>query len=169
MGGRVGDVLASKYKLEELLGTGGMGHVYRATNARAGRQVAIKVLRPEHAQDQGIVDRFLREAMAANRVRHPNVVDVLDVDKDEDGTPFIVQELLTGEDLSKYIRRRGGKLRVEEIEAYYLPVVDASRRHMRTGSCTGTSSRRTSSSPTRGIAACRSSSTSGSRRCASRT
>ena len=109
MADRSGETIASKYRLEALLGSGGMGHVYRATNMRAGRAVAIKILRPEHATNPTIVERFLREAMAANLVRHPNVVDVIDVDKDEEGAPFIVQELLAGEDLSKYVERRGGR------------------------------------------------------------
>ncbi|MFO0735088.1 MAG: serine/threonine-protein kinase [Labilithrix sp.] len=122
---RVGDVVASKYRLEELLGSGGMGHVYRALNVRAGRVVAIKILRSEHATNAAIVDRFLREALAANLVRHPNVVDVLDVDKDDDGSPYIVQELLTGEDLEKYVRSRGGRLNLAEVEELVLPVVDA--------------------------------------------
>jgi len=122
---RVGDVLASKYRLEELLGSGGMGHVYRAINEDVGRSVAIKVLRSEHATNAPIVERFLREARAANLVRHPNVVDVLDVGRDGEGSSFIVQELLRGEDLSKYVDRRGGKLTLEEIEDIFLPVVDA--------------------------------------------
>ena len=125
MGTRVGDVLASKYRLEELLGSGGMGHVYRAVNVEIERAVAIKVLRSEHATNAPIVERFLREARAANLVRHPNVVDVVDIGRDGDGSPFIVQELLKGEDLSKYIERRGGQLTIAEIEEYLLPVVDA--------------------------------------------
>jgi serine/threonine-protein kinase len=118
-------VLASKYRLEELLGSGGMGHVYRAVNVEIDRAVAIKVLRAEHATNPTIVERFLREARAANLVRHPNVVDVVDIGRDADGSPFIVQELLTGEDFSKYVERRGGKLTLEEIAEYLLPVIDA--------------------------------------------
>jgi serine/threonine protein kinase len=102
-----------------------MGHVYRAVNEDVGRTVAIKVLRSEHATNAPIVERFLREARAANLVRHPNVVDVLDVGRDGDGSPFIVQELLRGEDLSKYVERQGGKLTLEEIEDILLPVIDA--------------------------------------------
>jgi serine/threonine-protein kinase len=122
---RVGDVVAQKYRIEELLGSGGMGHVYRAVNVRAGRAVAIKILRSEHITNSTVVDRFLREAMAANLVRHPNVVDVLDVDKDGDGAPFIVQELLNGVDLERYMRDRGGKLDLGEIEDLLLPIIDA--------------------------------------------
>jgi serine/threonine-protein kinase len=124
-GNRVGDVLASKYRLEELLGSGGMGHVYRAVNVEIERAVAIKVLRSEHATNAPLVERFLREARAANLVRHPNVVDVVDIGRDVDGSPFIVQELLEGEDLSKFVARRGGKLTIDEVQELLLPVVDA--------------------------------------------
>jgi eukaryotic-like serine/threonine-protein kinase len=121
----VGDVLAAKYRLEGLLGSGGMGQVYRAVNEDVGRRVAIKILRTEHATNAPIVERFLREARAANLVRHPNVVDVLDVGRSEDGSPFIVQELLEGEDLLKYAQDRGGKLTVAQFEAYVVPVIEA--------------------------------------------
>lgn len=122
---RVGEVLASKYRLEALLGSGGMGHVYRAVNEHVGRAVAIKVLRSEHAQNGQVVERFLREARAANLVRHPNVVDVLDIGKEDGGAPFIVQELLDGEDLAHFVERRGGKLPLEEVCDLLLPVIDA--------------------------------------------
>ncbi len=121
---RAGQVLASKYRLEELLGSGGMGHVYRATNELVGRPVAIKLLRPEHAANEQVVERFLREARAANLVRHPNVVDVLDIGKDEGGSPFIVQELLKGQDLAHYAQERG-RLSLDEVVDLICPVIDA--------------------------------------------
>src|SRR5687767_4054343 len=102
-----------------------MGDVYRATNELVGRTVAIKVLRNEHAANPVIVERFLREARAAYLVRHPNVVDVVDIGKHDDGTPFIVQELLDGEDLAHYARRRGGMLGLEEVVDLLCPVIDA--------------------------------------------
>ena len=122
---RLGDMLASKYRLEQLLGSGGMGHVYRATNEDIGRAVAIKVLRTEHATNPQYVERFLREARAANLVRHPNVVDVLDIGRDADGSPFIVQELLDGRDLLAYVQDCGGTLTFAEVVEYVLPVVEA--------------------------------------------
>src|SRR5690242_19233142 len=106
--GRVGQTIARKYKLEQLLGEGGVGIVYRAHNTLLGRDVAIKVLRPESAQNEELVGRFMREARAANLVRHPNVVDVLDVGIDDDGLPYIVQELLKGEDLAQLLERTEG-------------------------------------------------------------
>src|SRR5688572_4647305 len=123
--GRVGEVLASKYRLEELLGSGGMGEVYRAVNELVGRRVAIKILKTEHARNDEIVQRFLREAKTANLIRHPNVVDVLDIGTDEKGTPFIVQELLTGVDLSKHVSAQGGRLSLEETVDLLAPIIDA--------------------------------------------
>jgi serine/threonine-protein kinase len=120
----VGDVLAAKYRIEALLGTGGMGDVYRATNVLLQREVAIKLLHLKHAEDTNLVDRFLREARVANVVRHPNVVDVLDIDKDTDGAPFIVQELLHGEDLAKYLREHG-RLTLDEIRTLVVPIIEA--------------------------------------------
>ena len=121
---RAGQVLAAKYRLDALLGAGGMGEVYRATNELVGRPVAIKLLRPEHATNEEVVARFMREAVTANLVRHPNVVDVLDVGKDADGTPFIVQELLRGQDLASYVEQRG-RLSLEEVVDLLCPVIDA--------------------------------------------
>src|ERR1700728_83204 len=122
---REGEVLAGKYRLDGLLGAGGMGEVYRAENLGIGRSVAIKVLREEHGESAEVVMRFLREARAANIVRHPNVVDVLDVGQAEDGSPFIVQELLEGEDLAHYVHAQGGKLPPETAIRLLIPAIDA--------------------------------------------
>jgi serine/threonine protein kinase len=122
---RVGDVLADKYFLEELLGSGAMGDVYRARNALIGRTVAIKVLKQHHAQDREIVRGFIREARAANIVRHPNVVDVLDIGQDDGGIPFIVQECLEGEDLARHLATHGGRMSLPLVFELLIPVVDA--------------------------------------------
>lgn len=122
---REGEVLAEKYQLEALLGSGGMGDVYRARNTLIGRTVAIKVLRAEHLKNTEIVDRFLREARAANLVRHPHVVDVLDIGKDAGGAPFIVQEFLEGTALSEHVAAHGGRLPPDEAIKLLLPVIDA--------------------------------------------
>ncbi|MBX3200846.1 MAG: serine/threonine protein kinase, partial [Labilithrix sp.] len=124
-GQRKGDFLAGKYLLEDCLGIGGMGEVYRATNVSLGRKVAIKLLSPEFVHIEEDVLRFLREARAAAAVRHANVVDVLDVARDDDGTPFIVQELLAGEDLERYLTTRDGRLGWEEALEIMIPVADA--------------------------------------------
>ncbi len=124
-GERSGEFLGGKYLLEACLGIGGMGEVYRATNVSLGRKVAIKVLAHDMVDNEDDVMRFLREARAAAAVRHPNVVDVLDVARDDDGTPFIVQELLSGEDLEHYVRSRGGRLSAEEALEILIPVAEA--------------------------------------------
>jgi serine/threonine protein kinase len=121
---RQGETLCGKYRLDALLGQGGMGEVYRARNVLVGRDVAIKLLRREHAQNPIIVQRFMREATAANLVRHPNAVDIQDIDTDQHGTPFIVQELLTGEDLGRHLRR-GAVLSVAETIGLLVPILDA--------------------------------------------
>jgi serine/threonine-protein kinase len=122
---REGELLGAKYVLVQMLGAGGMGEVWRAMHVDMGREVAVKVLREEHAENAEIAERFLREARTANLVRHPNVVDVLDVGRDDRGAPFLVQELLDGEDLARHIAGQGGRLALEPALAILLPVVDA--------------------------------------------
>jgi serine/threonine protein kinase len=73
-----GEVLDDKYRIEKLLGQGGMGAVYRATHLGTKRTVAIKVIHPQFSNNGEFVERFRREAEAAGRLRHPNVVDVTD-------------------------------------------------------------------------------------------
>ena len=102
-----------------------MGEVYRARNELVGRTVAIKLLRPELAHDAEIVARFVREARAANAVRHPNVVDVLDIGQDESGAPYIVQEFLHGEDLARRLEEMGGRVPVSMALQVLIPVVEA--------------------------------------------
>ncbi|MBK6528556.1 MAG: serine/threonine protein kinase [Deltaproteobacteria bacterium] len=89
-----------------MLGRGGMGMVYEAELVGSHRHVAIKVMHPESQADGDNVRRFVNEALAAARVRHPNVVEVLDAGEDpDDGSLFIVLELLTGIDLATYLLR----------------------------------------------------------------
>ncbi len=99
---RVGAVLDS-YRLVELIGSGGMGEVYRAEHIRLGREVALKLLRPEYALRPESVARFFQEARAVQRNRHRNIVDVTDLDTLEDGTPFIIMELVDGRSLREWI------------------------------------------------------------------
>ena len=122
---RVGELLAGKYRLERLLGAGAMGQVYRAKELGSDRAVAVKVMRDEHAHNTTTVTRFLREARAAKKVDHPNVVDVYDIALDDDGAPFIVQELLHGEDLARCLKTSGGTLSPEIALDLLIPIVDA--------------------------------------------
>jgi len=84
-----------------------MGAVYLAEHPEIGRRVAVKVLRPELIRDPSLLTRFLNEARAANAIRHPNIIEVLDSGTTVDGTPYLVMELLEGEALSARIRRVG--------------------------------------------------------------
>src|SRR5215472_444153 len=91
-------VLAGRYVLGEMLGTGGMATVWRATDEVLGREVALKVLSPQFAADTRFLARFEREARHAARVTHPRLVTVFDCGIDN-GTAFIAMELLTGRTL----------------------------------------------------------------------
>jgi serine/threonine-protein kinase len=97
---RVGSVLRGKYRLERLLGVGGMGAVFAAVHQNNRNKVAIKMLHTELSINAEIRGRFLREGYIANSVEHPGVVRVLDDDTSEDGAVFLVLDLLEGETLS---------------------------------------------------------------------
>ena len=94
------DTIGQRYELGELLGRGGMGEVHAATDLRLERAVAIKVLRSDLAEQEKLRGRFEREARAAARINHPNVVAIYDIGE-EDGVPFIVMERLPGNSLSR--------------------------------------------------------------------
>jgi serine/threonine-protein kinase len=103
---RIGQRLRGKWTLDGLLGVGGMAAVYSATH-KIGRRDAIKILHPHVSLSPQLRARFEREAQAANRFRHPGAVEVRDIDVTEDGSPFLVMELLEGESLSARLRRDG--------------------------------------------------------------
>src|ERR671910_434327 len=95
----VGEVLDDKYRLEHLLGQGGMGAVYLATHLGTERYVALKLLSPQFMRNNEFVERFKREARAAGRLRHPNVVDVTDFGfarVQEGRVAYLVMEYLDG-------------------------------------------------------------------------
>ena len=98
------DTVLGTYKLVELLGKGGMGYVYRAEHIKLGREVALKLLRGDYAKRRDAVLRFFQEAKTVNRVRHRNIVDVTDFVELDDGTTFIIMELLRGQSLGKWAR-----------------------------------------------------------------
>ena len=102
----IGQVLGGRYRLIELLGTGGMATIYRATDTGLGRDVALKLLRPEYLRDPDFSSRFRQEAQAAASLSHPNIVTVYDYGEDPSG-PYIVMELVDGEDLATILRRSG--------------------------------------------------------------
>jgi serine/threonine-protein kinase len=95
----IGRTLDEKYRLDERLGTGGMGTVYRATHLLIDRPVAIKLLNPRYVEDEAAQVRFRREARAAGRIQHTNAVTVTDFGRTTDGFVYIVMELLEGRTL----------------------------------------------------------------------
>jgi len=101
-----GKVIADRYELEELVGSGGMSSVYRARDRLLERTVALKFLHDRHLGDHESVERFRREAEAAAALSHPNVVTVIDRGE-EDGRPFIVFEYVDGESLKERVVREG--------------------------------------------------------------
>ena len=106
---RIGLVLKDKWRLDSLLGVGGMAAVYAATH-RNGKRVAIKILHTELGINTEARERFLREGYVANKVNHPGAVSVLDDDALEDGSVFLVMELLDGQSLDAFAAKCGGRV-----------------------------------------------------------
>ena len=99
-------LIANRYRLGEIIGRGGMATIYRAHDTRLGRDVALKLLRPEISADRDLADRFRREALAATVLRHQNIVACVDTGSDPAG-PFLVMDLIEGEDLAARLTRTG--------------------------------------------------------------
>lgn len=99
----LGRVIAGKFKVEKLLGVGGMGRVYQARHLVLDKIIALKVLHPQYAEDETLVHRFQREARAASRIEHPNIIQIFDFGQDPDGTLYMAMELLRGRDLDQVI------------------------------------------------------------------
>lgn len=112
----VGEVLAGKYRVERVLGMGGMGVVVAATHIDLREVRAVKLMRPEAASEQS-VERFLREARAVVRLRSEHVAEVYDVGRLDSGAPYIVMEMLEGQDLAAMQKRRGA-FPIEEAVLY---------------------------------------------------
>jgi eukaryotic-like serine/threonine-protein kinase len=103
----VGTVLAGRYRIERLLGSGGMGSVYRAEHVLMRKACAVKVLHREMTQVKEVVARFEREAVAAARIEHPNVAAATDFGQLENGSFYLVLEFIEGKSLSKLIADQG--------------------------------------------------------------
>ena len=115
-----------RYELLELLGEGGAARVYRARDHLLGRDVALKLLRPELASEPGAADRFRREATAAAGLSHANIAQVYDIGVDENGVPYFVMELVAGGTLRDLLDARG-KLPAAEAAAIAKQVASALR------------------------------------------
>lgn len=103
----VGEVLADRYRIDEHIGGGGMGEVYRAEHVMMKKTVAVKVLRSQVADRENVAERFRREAQAAANIDHSNVCDATDFGRTDDGEFYLVMEYLEGETLEERLTRRG--------------------------------------------------------------
>jgi serine/threonine protein kinase len=103
LAGMIGTELAGTYRLDALIGEGGMGAVFRGHHLGLGRDFAIKVLHPDYSSEPELVQRFDREAHSAARLNHPNCVGVTEFGTTGDGTRYIVMELLTGVELQQIL------------------------------------------------------------------
>ena len=115
---------AGSYVLKKELASGGGGTVYEAQHRLLGRRAAVKVLRRELAGSPQMVARFLREALAVNMIKHPNIVDIYEFGELPDGRPFYVMELLEGTDLRSVLHNQG-RLAPAEVLEYLEPVCSA--------------------------------------------
>jgi serine/threonine protein kinase len=102
-----GTILLGKYRIDELIGSGGMGNVVRASHLYLHQPVAIKILLPQVSEDPSTVQRFLREAQATVKLKSEHSARVMDVGTGPDGTPFMVMEFLEGSDLHQILRHHG--------------------------------------------------------------
>lgn len=102
-----GEILLGKYRVEEVIGIGGMGRVVKASHLYLQQPVAIKILLPQMHDSQSTVARFLREAQATVRLRSEHIARVMDVGTMPDGAPFMVMEFLEGHDLNQILRHHG--------------------------------------------------------------
>src|SRR6478609_1626855 len=118
-----GVVLDNKYRLAERVGGGGMGDVFRAEPVGGGRSVAVKFLHHELAQNTELSQRFFQEAQAVGRIRHTNVVEVIDAGVGEMG-PYIVMEYLDGESVGAALLRVG-RFDTEAAVGTCIPVLEA--------------------------------------------
>jgi serine/threonine-protein kinase len=120
----VGDIVAGKYEVTGLLGSGGMGYVISARHTELGELVALKFLRPEALPHAELVERFAREARAAAKIRSEHIANVFDVGTQPDGTPFIVMEYLAGKDLADHLHQEG-PLPIDVAVEYIMQACEA--------------------------------------------
>src|SRR5688572_25741157 len=118
-----GELLGRVYRVIRKIGEGGMGSVYEVEHTHLGKRYAAKLLKREIARDREFVARFKQEAIAATRVEHPGIIEVVNLDETDDGRFFLIQELLDGRDLDAELEN--AKLSLEEIVEIAVQVANA--------------------------------------------
>ena len=128
-----GQTIAGKYRLNRLLGTGGMASVWSATNVFTEREFAIKFMLPQVARTPEAARRFLLEAKVSARINHPNIIEVIDVGQAEDSSLFLVMELLTGMSLDVAVRQHKPAMSVFDFMLLMRLVAEALAAAHRSG------------------------------------
>ena len=119
-----GQIVAGRFRIDSVIGEGGMGTIYKARHVKLPRLFALKMLKPELAADVDFVARFLREAVAASQVIHPNVVYLTDYGQLEDGTYYIAMEYLEGVGIDEVLAREG-RFRLDRTLDILIQLADA--------------------------------------------
>ena len=109
-----------EYEVDQKLGEGGFGSVYRVTHPLIGKVAAVKVLHRSYSSDPQIVSRFIAEARAVNQISHPNIIDIFSFGSLPDGRQYFMMELLSGVALEEYLREKG-RLPIGEALAILRP------------------------------------------------
>src|SRR5271156_3548736 len=122
---QAGEVLDGKYRIEKLLGEGGMGAVAKATHLLRRAPVALKFMSPAVLALQGAVERFVNEGVAASQIDSDHVVKVFDVGRMPSGAPYLVMEFLDGCDLGQILATEGGRLSVPRAVHFTIQTLRA--------------------------------------------
>ena len=120
----IGRVVGGTYLLQEVVGVGGMGRVYKAEQSTLGRTVAVKVIHPHLLSDEQTVARFYQEARASSRLNHPNSVSIIDFGRTDDGILYLAMEFLSGKDLA-LVMHEEGPLGIERVCNILVNTLDA--------------------------------------------
>ena len=131
MDAQLGRVIDGRYRLLDPLGEGGMGAVFVAEHLGLRKEVALKIVRPEHAGNAGLAARFAREAMVTSQVEHPNVISALDFGTLDDGTAYLVTQLVRGQSLSQLVDDEGPMhwARAADIASQIADALCAAKSH----------------------------------------